>query len=176
MAYSFIPPTLRQDDWSVTAVDDGRPSEAESLTSSVSSFDFDLLIPQTEGATHESIAAETFPAIENLSAVTSRTQSVATVDEYRSALAAGEFELGRAGWLLDSNNLYRYFQVITNHVDEGAPQYYASGYSSSELEARLDDMKSALDQGDLGAYETAALAVNTLLVEDAFAVPLFYLD
>ena len=176
MAYSYIPPAFEQPDWEVTTIDDGKQTEAASLTSGVSPFSFELLVNETVDSTHETIASTVFSGIEGLGAFGGMTPEAPAWTEYLAALKAGEFELGRRGWLLDSNNLYRYFQAISGLVDAGATQVIDPGYSSSELQSLLSDMKSALDQGNIDGYETAVLAVNTLLVDDAFGVPLYFYE
>ncbi|NBC30386.1 MAG: hypothetical protein GVY29_10410 [Spirochaetes bacterium] len=176
MAYSYIPSVLEQSGWDVTTIADGNPAEAETLMSGVSPFSFELLVNETDVSTHETIAETVFPAIEELTEVGDMTPTAQAFSDYTAALKAGDFEFGRFGWFLDSNNLYRYFQAITGSVDAGATQYVNSAYESSELDSFLSDMKSALDQGDVDAYETAVLAVNLLLIEDAFAVPLYFFE
>ena len=166
-AYSYIPTSLQESDWSVTTIADADTTGANDLLSSQSApFSFEVLY--NDGDNPHGITADYVLAdIEALNNVGGYTGQSVDFSDLISRYADGDFELIRFGWLLVSNNLYEYFAAITDDY------WIKASYDSSELDTLLADMKSALDSGDLDTYEQRILAVNELLITDALGMPVY---
>jgi ABC-type transport system substrate-binding protein len=166
-AYSYIPTSLQESDWSVTTIADADTTGANDLLSSQSApFSFEVLYNDGDnphGVTADYVLAD-IEALNNVDVYTKQSVDFSTLISH---LDNGTFELIRVGWLLVSNNLYQYFAAITDDY------WIKASYDSSELDTLLADMKSALDSGDLDTYEQKILAVNELLITDAVGMPVY---
>ena len=80
-------------------------------------------------------------------------------------LENGNFEVGRLGYILESNNLVDFYQVIVGAENFGA-------YDNPTATQLLVDANSALDAGDLDAYETAIIELNDVMVGTTPAIPI----
>jgi hypothetical protein len=84
--------------------------------------------------------------------------------EFSAFLAARDtdkdFQIARGGWILESNNLLKFYETLAQYFD-------------TEYEPLLATARARLADIDMAAYESALVAINDYLIDKALILPLY---
>ena len=106
-------------------------------------------------------------AIGALNVITDVTVRTLPFADFLDERAAGNYEVSRFGWALDSNNLAQYLEI-----------WRTGGwtrYANSAFDAELDAAHAAIAAGNIDGYETHLVAAHNILVGDLPSIPVYYL-
>jgi len=90
------------------------------------------------------------------------------------ALRAGDFQIGRAGWLLDYNDPSNTLDLLKTGVEQGGTMNWGNNYgrySNPEFDALLD--QAAAEQ-DLDARAELLFQAETLAMDEFAAIPIYW--
>ncbi|MBN2657468.1 MAG: hypothetical protein JXR86_10430 [Spirochaetales bacterium] len=163
-AQNLVPPEYQYDGLENIQSISEDPDWLDNHVTADQPVDFEIYYNEHEGA-HLNIATQFRNQIEAADSVGSITLIAATDwDDFLAQRNAFNFDLVRAGWLMDSNNMLMYFQVL---VDQ-------AGYENAEFDRLVADAEAALGNGDLSAYVAKNVAIHNLLLNDALIIPVYY--
>jgi ABC-type oligopeptide transport system substrate-binding subunit len=167
-AANFIPKELREGGWADLAKTFAySPRDAEMLLQSVSPFACSITYNLIENDMHGKIAegiGRFWRALPGIEAVTPVGREWG---EYTMDYFAGNFDVIRLGWSLDSNSMLAFLR-----------EFFGEGnflrYHNPMVVSLLDQAEAALRSQSIPAYEDAILTVHDILVDEAPAIPIYY--
>jgi ABC-type oligopeptide transport system substrate-binding subunit len=165
-ADDLIPPSLNEGGWA-----DGAnkvtysQSEANTALNAAVGSPFSISLLVNDSGTNLDVAnalAADFQALDRVSA----SLDVETWDYVKTTgYTQGNFQLVRAGWAVDTNNLVDMFDFIYHTFNPGK-------YTSDQVQPLIDQGNAALDNGDIDGYHKAVIALNNLWLDDGALIPL----
>lgn len=164
LAFDLIPPELKNDGITDLTTVTESVSDAQDSLSSTPAFSFELLYNTVEDDVHEKLANEFKQQVESLTAVTGVSLRVEDFDTYLDTRATFDFEVARAGWILDANNLDNYLEIL---VDQ-------AGLEDDDITAKIDEAEAALEAGSLTDYAVAVIQLHDLILAQMIAIPIYF--
>lgn len=90
------------------------------------------------------------------------------------ALRAGDFQIGRAGWLLDYNDPVNTLDLLKTGIDQGGEMNWGNNYgrySNEEFDALLEQ---AAAETDLDARAELLAQAETIAMDEFAAIPIYW--
>ncbi len=162
-AYSTIPATMAGDWYNAAHAMYESVDEANAALGAAGALALDIIF--NVNTRHAAIAAAVQTDWQVLVGDSSSSVAVTLTsqawDTYLATKGSNAFRVIRGGWILDSNNLLPFYDMISTHVT-------AQAYADLLAAARVQ-----YDARDFEAYETGLVAINDYLVDNALILPMY---
>lgn len=86
-------------------------------------------------------------------------------DEFLNRHGAGDYEVSRFGWGLDSNNLAQYLELWRTGG--------RTGFADETFDAVLDQAHAAIAAGNVAEYEARIVQAHNILIRDLPSIPVY---
>jgi oligopeptide transport system substrate-binding protein len=98
----------------------------------------------------------------------------AEVGVHYDALQAGDFQIGRAGWLLDYSDPSNTLDLLKSGVDQGGTVFWFNNYgrySNEQFDSLLDQ---AANETDLAARAALLGQAEQIAMDEFAAIPIYW--